>query len=188
MHSPQPNPGTVIACLVADGGDFVSRPVEALNLDFGGIVGDLHSGFTRPSTSREPWYRRGTEIRNNRQLTIVSVEELAAVAAAMELPVIDPEWIGANLVVSGVAGLTQLPAGTKLFFAGGVTIAVEDENGPCRTSGASIARHFPERQGLDLLFPEKARHRRGLVASVEKPGIVRAGETFTAKPLRVGVP
>jgi MOSC domain-containing protein YiiM len=167
MHSPQLPTGTVAACLIADGGDFVSRPVERLALDFGGIVGDFHAGFTRPSTSREPWYPRGTEIRNDRQLTIVSEEELAAVAAAMALPAIEPAWIGANL-----------------FFAGGVTIAVEDENGPCRTAGASIARHFPEREGIDLLFPQKARHRRGLVASVEKPGVIRAGETFSLRPLR----
>lgn len=184
MHSPQPPTGTVVACLIADGADFVSRPVEGLALDFGGIVGDLHAGFTRPSTSREPWYPRGTEIRNDRQLTIVSEEELAAVAAAMELPAIEPGWIGANLVVSGVAGLTQLPPRMKLFFAGGVTIAVEDENGPCRTAGGSIARHFPEREGIDLLFPQKARHKRGLVASVEKPGTIRAGETFSLRPLR----
>ncbi len=184
MHSPQPLTGTVVACLIADGGDFISRPVETLTLDFGGIVGDIHAGFTRPSTSREPWYPRGTEIRNDRQLTIVSEEELAQVAAAMGLSTLDPGWIGANVVVSGIAGLTQLPPGMKLFFTGGVTIAVEDENGPCRTAGASIARHFPDREGLDLLFPQKARHKRGLVVSVEKPGTIRAGESFSLKPLR----
>ena len=102
----------------------------------------------------------------------------------MELPTLDPGWIGANLVVSGIAGFTQLPPGMKLFFTGGVTIAVEDENGPCRTAGASIARHFPDREGLDLLFPQKARHKRGLVVSVEKPGTIRAGESFSLRPLR----
>ncbi len=184
MDSPQPLTGTVVACLIADGDDFVSRPVEALTLDFGGIVGDLHAGVTRPSTSREPWYARGTEIRNDRQLTILGEDELAAVAAAMELPAIDPAWIGANLVVAGIANLTQLPPRTRLFFDGGATLVVEEENGPCRTAGASIARHFPERQGVDLAFAELARHRRGVVASVEKPGTIRAGEAFGLRPRR----
>ena len=94
--------GIVTACLIADGGDFVSRPVDALVLDFAGIVGDFHAGMTRKTTSREPWYPRGTEIRNDRQVTIVSPEELAEVAALMELPEIRPGWIGANLVLSGL--------------------------------------------------------------------------------------
>ena len=63
--------GTVTACLIADGGTFVSRPVGRLTLDFTGIPGDYHAGATRKSGSREPWYPRGTEIRNDRQLTIV---------------------------------------------------------------------------------------------------------------------
>jgi len=169
---------TAVACLIADGVDFVTRPVAALTLDFAGIVGDLHAGFTRPSTSREPWYPRGTEIRNDRQLTIVSREELEAVAGAMDLPAIDPAWIGANLVVAGVADVSALPSGARLFFDNGATLVVEAENGPCRTAGRSIARHFPGRDGLDLAFPQHAHRKRGVVASVEKPGTIAAGEGF----------
>jgi hypothetical protein len=173
--------GTVAACLIADGADFRSRRVEALTLDFAGIVGDIHAGLTRASTSREPWYERGTEVRNDRQVSIVSVEELAEVAAAMALPEIAGEWIGANLVTAGIADLTGLPPGTRLTFAGGAVLMVEAENGPCRTAGGSIAGHFPARDGLDLLFLKEARHKRGLVASVERPGMVAAGEGFAVR-------
>jgi hypothetical protein len=178
-RSTRPFAGTVSACLIADGGDFVSRPVEALTLSFAGIVGDFHAGLTRKSTSREPWYPRGTEIRNDRQVTIVSTEELAEVAALMELPEIVPGWIGANLVLSGLADLTLTPVGARLFFGGGATLLLEGENAPCRIAGKSIGEHFREREGLDLLFPKLARQKRGLVASVERPGAIRAGEGFS---------
>lgn len=168
--------GRVALCLIAGGEDFVSAPVGALSVDFAGILGDHHAGPTRRSTSRETWYPRGTEIRNDRQLTVVSSQELAEVAAAMDLPAIDPGWIGANLVLDDIPDLTGLPAGTKLLFAGGVSLSVEAENEPCRIAGRSIASHFPDRQGLDLLFPKAAVHKRGLVASVEKPGTIVNGE------------
>jgi hypothetical protein len=174
--------GTVAACLIADGGGFVSRPVETLTLDFIGIVGDRHAGVTRRSTSREPWYPRGTEIRNDRQLTVVSREELEAVAFAMEVASIEPAWIGANLVFSGVADLSGLPPRTRLFFRRGVTLVLEAGNGPCRTAGRSIAGHYPERNGLDLAFPRLATNRRGVVASVEKPGTIAVGEEFATRP------
>jgi hypothetical protein len=178
----RPFSGTLSGCLIADGGDFVSRPVEALTLSFAGIVGDFHAGLTRKSTSREPWYPRGTEIRNDRQVTIVSEEEFAEVATLMELPEIAPGWIGANLVLSGLANLTLIPAGTRLFFMGGVTLLLEGENAPCRVAGKSIGDHVGGREGFDLLFPKLARHKRGLVASVERPGTIRAGEGFSLRP------
>lgn len=171
----------VTACLIADGGTFVSRPVETLTLDFTGIVGDFHAALTRRSTSREPWHPRGTEIRNDRQVTIVSAEELAEVAASMELPEIAAAWIGANLVLGGLPHLTMTPRGTRLFFPGGATLLVEGENAPCRVAGKSIGDHVSGRDGLDLLFPRRARHKRGLVASVERPGTIRAGDAFTVR-------
>jgi hypothetical protein len=173
--------GAVVACLIADGGTFVSRPVDALTLDFTGIPGDYHAGATRKSGSREPWYSRGTEIRNDRQLTIVSVEELTEVAARMAIAEIAPGWIGANLALIGVPDLTLLPAGTRFFFSGGATVVAEGENMPCRVAGRSIGEHAPGREGFDLLFPKVGRGKRGLVASVERPGIIRAGETVTVR-------
>jgi MOSC domain-containing protein YiiM len=162
-------------CLIADGKDFVSRQVKSLTLDFAGIVGDHHAGLTRRSGAREPWYPRRTEIRNDRQVTLVSSLELAEVAEGMGLPAIEPGWIGANLVFDDIPGLTSLPRGTRLHFDGGATLNVEGDNAPCRIAGASIASHFPGREKLSLLFPRVARGRRGLVASVEKPGVITLG-------------
>jgi MOSC domain-containing protein YiiM len=161
--------------MVVPAGEVASSPVAALHLGFDGIVGDRHSGLTRRSTSREPWYPRGTVIRNDRQVSIVSGEELAKVAKAMGLPMLDPAWIGANLAIKGIADLSALPPGTRMTFADGAVLKVEAENGPCRVAGRSIAGHMPGREGLDLWFPKAARHKRGLVASVEKPGTIALG-------------
>jgi hypothetical protein len=170
--------GTVTACLIVADRGVASRPVPSLILNFTGIAGDRHAGLTRPSTSREPWYARGTIIRNDRQLSIVADEEMAAVARAMGLHKLEPAWIGANLSVAGVPELSALPPGTRLSFAGGAVLRVEAENGPCRIAGRSIADQVPGREGLDLLFPKVAKHRRGLVASVEKPGTIAVGAAF----------
>ena len=101
----------------------------------------MHAGHVRRSSSREPWYPRDTEMRNERQLSIVAADELGMVAARMGIAEIKPEWIGANLVLDGVPRLSMLPSGTLLFFANGVTVKVDAQNGPCRIAGKSIAEH-----------------------------------------------
>lgn len=79
------------ALYVAPSDHFEMRPVEELRLGFDGISGDFHAGATRRSGGREPWYPRGTEMRNERQLSIVAVDELAIVAERMGLAQIKPE-------------------------------------------------------------------------------------------------
>lgn len=162
----------------AAGDSFVTAPVETLELTFDGVPGDLHAGVTRKSGGREPWYARGTEIRNERQLSIVARDELDEVAAEMEIAMLAPEWIGANVTLAGVPMLSMLPAATLLFFEGGATVKIDMQNGPCRIAGDSIARHLG-REGdrhIALRFPKVARRRRGVVAWVEKPGTVAMGE------------
>lgn len=169
---------TVDGLFMATGEDFVSAPVDELPLGYEGIAGDFHAGLTRKSGSREPWYSRGTEMRNERQVTILSRPELAEAAAEMGLETIEPEWIGANITLSGLPMLSMLPASTLLFFEGGATLKVDFQNGPCKIAGASIARHVgrPDDVGLALAFVPAARRRRGILAWVEKPGTVKKGE------------
>ncbi|QPC92211.1 MOSC domain-containing protein [Mesorhizobium sp. INR15] len=162
---------------------FETRPVDELRLGFDGISGDFHAGPTRRSGGREPWYPRGTEMRNERQLSIVAADELAIVAERMGLAEIKPEWIGANLLIEGLPNLSMLPSGTLLFFKGGVTIKVDARNGPCRIAGRSIAEHagMADIEAGALLFPKAAKRLRGVVAWVEKPGVIRAGEEISAR-------
>ncbi len=174
---------SVDAVLTATGEDFVTEAVEALDLGFDGIPGDFHAGVTRRSGGREPWYPRGTEMRNERQLTIVAADELAEIAAAMGIDRIEPQWIGANLVLGGVPRLSMLPSGTLLFFSGGVTIKVDAQNGPCRLAGRSVAKKagMEDVEAGALLFPRHGRRLRGLVAWVEKPGRIARGEQVSVR-------
>jgi hypothetical protein len=164
-------------------GDFQTEPVEELMLGFDGIERDFHAGQTRRSGSREPWYPRGTEIRNERQLSIVAADELAAVAERMGLTELKPEWIGANLVIEGLPKLSMLPAGTLLFFKGGATLKIDGQNKPCRFAGRSIAENagMADVEAGALLFPQSAKRLRGLVGWVEKPGRVVPGEEISVR-------
>lgn len=172
--------GRVVSVLKTPYDDFRTAPVDALDLTFEGIDGDLHGGLTRASGGREPWYPRGTVMRNERQLSILAPDELEAIAKAMDLSEVRPEWIGANLVVDGLPNLSMVPPRTRLAFEGGVVLRVDGQNAPCRVAGKAIAGEFPERDGLDLLFPKVAKRLRGLVVWVEKPGVLTSGEKVTA--------
>jgi hypothetical protein len=173
----------VAGLYVAPSGRFQTQAVGELGLTFTGIDGDFHRGHTRRSGGREPWYPRGTEMRNERQISIVAPDELVLIAEAMRLARIDPEWIGANILLAGVPRLSMLPRGTKLFFAGGVTLKIDGQNGPCKASGRSIAENagMQDKAAGALLFPQVAKRLRGLVAWVEKPGRIASGEAVAVR-------
>ena len=181
-HPPRKLKATVSKVLCATGDDFVSAEAAFLPLTFEGIEGDFHAGISRPSGGREPWYQRGTVMRNERQVSILSQEELDEIAQGMGIEVLEPGWIGANLVIAGIPLLSMLPPRTQLFFEGGVTLRIDGDNGPCRLAGASIAKNFPEMDetSLALSFVKAAKRRRGVVAWVEKPGVIADGEAVTA--------
>ncbi|WP_029040756.1 MOSC domain-containing protein [Cucumibacter marinus] len=170
----------VVGLFVADGGDFVTRPAESLDLGFEGIAGDVHGGPIRLSGGREPRYPRGTEIRNERQLSMLCPTELADVADALGLDELRPEWIGGNLLIEGIPRFTQLPPRTQLFFEGGAVIRVDGDNAPCKVAGGKIAEAVG-RPELTLDFVKAARGRRGLVGWVEKPGMIALGEAISVR-------
>ena len=173
--------GTITGLYKADGSDYVTKAVDELPLTFDGIPGDYHAGPTRRSGAREPWYPRGTEMRNERQLSILSPQELRIVAKRLDIPELKPEWIGGNLLLDGIEAFTMLPPRTLLFFENGVTIKIDGDNGPCRDSGRSIAQHVGDRPDIELAFPQQAQHLRGLVGWIEKEGTVSVGEKFEAR-------
>ncbi|KAG1651137.1 putative metal-sulfur cluster biosynthesis proteins YuaD [Nymphon striatum] len=140
-------------------------------------------GQSKCQAGREPWYERKTEMRNERQLTLVAHDELSLAAKEMGLDKIAPEWIGANLVINGIPNLSFLPASTLLFFEGGVTLKIDFQNAPCRSAGSAIARNLGRDGDVDLAlkFKDAAKRRRGLTAWVEKPGTISVGEKVTAR-------
>lgn len=151
--------------------------VSEVRVTMEGFEGDRHAGMTMLANGHTPMYRRGTVIRNSRQVSIVSVEDLQAIAEALGLPEVLPEWLGANLTVSGVPHFSQLPPGARLVFPEQTVLVVEGENGPCVFPGKLISHHSPDTRGLATRFPKAAVHRRGIVAWVERPGTIREGDT-----------
>lgn len=156
---------------------LASRPRDSLRLTFAGPEGEDHSGLTRASCSRvTSQYPRRTEIRNTRQLSIVSTEELDLIRGSMDLDTFDPAWIGATMVLSGIPDLTYLPPSSRLQINGGATVTVDMENRACNLPASVIEADIP---GKGRAFKSAAKGRRGVTAWVEREGIVRLGDTVT---------
>jgi len=157
-------------------GGLEKAQVGEIRLLFSGIEGDCHGGFNRKSDSRMlKQFKRGTEVRNVRQVSILSVEELADIATIMKIPAVKPEWVGANLVTAGIPDLSLLPPSSRLQFPSGATIAIDMENFPCRYPADIIEKHHPEQA---VGFVKAAMHKRGVVGWVEREGGVKAGDTI----------
>ena len=157
-----------------DGFDKQQR--QTLSLKLSGPEGDCHTGLTRLSDSRTLLtYKRNTVIRNVRQLTILSVEELADMATRLGIPAVEPEWLGANMLLSGIPDLSLLPPSTRLQFPSGATIVVDMENYPCSQIAKVVDEHHP---GSRFKVVEAAMHKRGVTAWVEREGDVSAGDNI----------
>lgn len=153
-----------------------AEAVAELTASFAGPVGEDHGGLTRPSCSRVvAQYPKGTTIRNTRQFTILSVEELAATAAKMGLDRLDPALVGATMVIEGIPDLTHLPPSSRLQGEGGAVLVVDMENRSCQLPAKPIeARHA----GFGARYKSAASGRRGLTAWVEREGQFRLGEAI----------
>jgi len=198
LEEPRIVPGRKLAGRVVmlgqtrDTESFATVAREVLPLTFEGIVGDRHGGKTRLSGGREPWYPRGTEMVNERQISLLSQEELEEVTRRMKLSGVAAEdmagWVGTNVLVAGLPRFSMIPPRTRMVFEGGVVIRIDGDNSPCRFAGKSIADNLPEeslsseelRTGLDLEFVKQAKRLRGLVGFIERPGDIRVGEAVTA--------
>lgn len=160
---------------------LASQPQDSAELGFEGIVGEAHGGLTRPSCSRViQQYPRGTEIRNTRQLAVLSDEELLQTAQAMGLEALDPAWVGASLVISGLADFSHIPPSSRLQAPSGATIVVDMENRPCQLPAKVIAAVHPD---AAKSYKSAATGRRGVTAWVERPGRLAIGDQ-----LRLHVP
>ena len=156
--------------------DLSSSRVTSVEASYAGLAGESHSGLVRKSCVRvRHQYRQGTEIRNTRQISIVSIEELAVIADTMGIAELRPEWLGANLLVSGIPNFSQIPPSTRMIFGGGASLVVDLENSPCKYPGEIIELHHP---GFGNLFAKAAVGRRGVTAWVEREGHINSGDSI----------
>ncbi|MEW2912667.1 sulfurase [Leisingera sp. JC11] len=151
-------------------------PSDQLDLGFAGIAGERHEGENRASCVRvRNLHPEGTEIRNVRQLTILSEEELALIAADMGMESVDPAHLGATIVVRGIPDFTFVPPSSRLQGPDGVTLTVDMENRPCVLPGREIEK---DHAGFGARFKPAAQNRRGITAWVERPGTLSLGDEF----------
>ncbi len=162
--------------------------VDELTCVVEGLVGDRHFGISKEAGVRERGHQKGEVIRNNRQFSAISVEELRRITELMELDDVRPEMIGANIIFSGMQDFTFLPAMTKLWFEGGPVLVVYGENMPCKAAGDEIQRSYPDILGLSAKFVKTAIGQRGIVGWVEKPGTILKGQVVQAIPPKVRAP
>ena len=154
--------------------EIVGEPLQEMALGFDGFSGEFHAGLTRASCSRvTTQHPRGTEIRNVRQVSIVSAEELAVIAGKLGLEAVDPAWLGASVVVDGLPDFTHVPPSSRLQGPDGVTLTVDMLNQPCNLVAKTIEDARP---GHGKAFKAAAEGRRGVTAWVERPGTLRVGD------------
>jgi hypothetical protein len=156
---------------------LAATPMPELALTFAGPKAESHSGLTRPSCSRVlALHPRNTPIANTRQLSILSAEELALIAADMGLAALDPALVGASMVVAGLPDFTHLPPSSRLQGPDGATLVVDLENLPCTLPARPIDAAHP---GHGARFKPAAAGRRGVTAWVEREGTLRLGDVLT---------
>lgn len=160
---------------------LASQPETSLFAGFGGVQGDVHSGVNRQSCSRvAAQYPVGTPIRNTRQFSILSAEDLAEIAAAMGIDALSPHLLGATMVLRGIPDFSHVPPGSRIQSESGATLVVDLENRPCTLPARGIETSHP---GFGAAFKKAAQGRRGVVAWVEREGTVSVGDR-----LRLHVP
>ena len=154
---------------------LASGAVPSVSALFSGPVGEDHGGLSRPSCSRvlNQYPKRGTEIRNTRQFSILSAEELAQIADRMGLESLDPAMLGATLVLEGIPDFSHLPPSARLQGPDGVTLTVDMANRPCTLPARVIEDALP---GYGKKFKPAAKDRRGVTAWVEKEGVISLGD------------
>ena len=151
-----------------------SQPLDRMALGFAGFAEETHAGLTRPSCSRvSTQHPKGTEIRNVRQLTVLSAEELAATAAEMGVETLDPGLVGASLLIEGIPDFTHVPPSSRLQGPDGVTLVIDMENRPCHLPAKPIDAEGP---GNGKAFKTAAQGRRGVTAWVEREGVLNVGD------------
>lgn len=156
-------------------------PISAARATFAGFEDDFHAGLTRASCVRvKQQHPIGTEIRNTRQLSILSAEEIAEIASQIDVAELDPLLLGASIVVEGIPDFTHLPPASRLQAENGTTIVVDVENGPCNLPAREIEKDAP---GHGQGFKAAARGRRGVTGWIEREGDLRIGDL-----LRLHVP
>ncbi|WP_223420736.1 MOSC domain-containing protein [Tateyamaria pelophila] len=149
---------------------------DAVDATLEGFPGEAHGGATRPSCVRvKSQYPQDTIIRNVRQLSVLSAEELVATAAEMGMDAIDPALVGASMVIEGIPDFTHVPPSSRLQAPSGACLVIDMENRPCNLPAREIER---EAVGFGGRYKRAATGRRGVTAWIERAGRFAVGDVL----------
>ena len=151
-------------------------PVDAVEATLEGFPNEAHGGVTRPSCVRvKAQHPQGTMIRNVRQLSVLSAEDLAATASEMGLEAVDPALVGASMVIEGIPDFTHIPPSSRLQGPSGACLVIDMENRPCTLPAREIER---EAAGFGARYKPAAKGRRGVTAWIERAGRFAVGDVL----------
>ncbi len=157
---------------------LASEPLSEAFASYAGFEGEDHGGLTRASCVRvKDQFPVGTEIRNVRQFSIISEEEMALAAVEVGVDVIRPEWMGASIMVKGLPDFTHVPPSSRLQNAAGTTLVIDMENRPCMYPGKEALE--PLHPGKGKLLKSACKDRRGVTAWVEREGPLAVSDSLT---------
>ena len=154
--------------------DIRSTASQAFDTTFEGVAGESHYGVTRLSCVRvKTMHPEGTIIRNVRQFSILSEEEMRAIADEINLSELRPEWLGASMVIKGIGDFSHLPPSSRLQNEAGTTLVIDMQNRPCTWPAQEIEKDAP---GHGKRFKPAAEGRRGVTAWIEREGPLAIGD------------
>ena len=185
--------GKLVSVHAGGNEDLSKQRRDSVQVELDGFSNDKHRGYSRIAYAGDR-EAQGTELRNDRQWSGVSIEELAEISRKLDLSQsLAPETLGANLCIEGIPGFSLLPKGTRLKFPSGAVLVIEEYNPPCTDMGAQVAAKYTTNSGLPLdkkQFLKPASGRRGVVGVVDVPGMINSGdevlvEVFEAPTIRL---
>jgi hypothetical protein len=166
---------------------FFTEQTDHLALTTEGIKGERHFGYEEPADTRlKKLYTPGTMVRNNRQWTAISSQELQETAENIGVDRLTADLLGINMLIDGIERLSKLPPMTYLVISPhkefapqrdeDVWLVIYAEVLPCSIAGRGIGMAL-DREEIARTFPKGAIGHRGTTGWVEKGGIIKPGHT-----------
>ena len=165
--------GRVVAVCSSPNHGYPTYPQEYANVTPEGIEGDAHSGALRESFTKP-----GTLKPNDRPISIVAQEVINEMNSKFGLN-IQPGGFNEQVVVSGLGDLSNITIGSVVTFNGGVMLEVVDNAYPCQKLNAFHGEPLLEKELVKKLPDGSTVSKRGILASVRKPGLLTPGEAVT---------
>lgn len=169
-------------------GTHLSEKTDKIVCRLDGIEGDRHRQSSKPAGAQEKHIvEKYRTVANFRQVTIVTKEEMDAVAKSLEVPSLYAEDFSANIVLCNIEDFTRLPPEYYLVFSNTrkethAVLRIMGENRPCVVAGGNMEARYPDHKSIQSRFVKAALGRRGQVAVVYAEGVIRQGDTVTLVP------